>query len=40
MKGRLSELLERIRPAGSPGAPAEGARIREDRLDRELAEWG
>lgn len=34
----LSELLERIRPAGSPGAPAEGERSRLERdRARELA---
>jgi hypothetical protein len=36
---RLSELLERIRPAGAPGAPGEGERLREEAVEaRELAE--
>ena len=30
MAPRLSELLERIRPAGTPGAPSEGERQRRD----------
>ena len=33
---RLSELLERIRPAGTPGAPAEGERAQ--RCERRLGE--
>jgi hypothetical protein len=33
---RLSELLERIRPAGTPGAPTEGELQRRD--DRRAAE--
>ena len=36
---RLSELLERIRPAGTPGAPTEGAQQHlRDLQDREIAD--
>jgi len=36
---RLSELLERIRPAGTPGAPTEGeVQRRDDRRAAEIAE--
>ncbi len=36
---RLSELLERIRPAGTPGAPAEGEQVRQrSNRDRELVD--
>jgi vacuolar-type H+-ATPase subunit H len=37
MPDRLSDLLERIRPAGTPGAPVEGeVRRREESREREL----
>ena len=38
MQGRLSELLERIRPAGSPGAPTEGEQTRRADHDDELTD--
>jgi hypothetical protein len=38
MVSRLTELLERIRPAGSPGAPTEGERSQyRERRETELA---